>query len=350
MINRASLLLVLCWIGGISSYAEYGSLSGAVERSRLPLDTSGEHAYRAPSSTDRRGPCPGLNALANNGYINRNGISNAAQVSDASLKMGFATDAAAFLAALAVIASNGLVFSIGQGSLTTGPGLNKHNFLEGDTSYKSCDCNLCPWQNGCDNFKFNDEVWSTTYDAAQANGNLFGIPTFKIAAKKRYDQCRANNSKCLFGPIQFVFHYVTPCLFAQAFPNGTDGLPTEDIENTWIGIVKDANGVRSGVPGGGRIPDNWYPGAKPYSTLELNSCVLEIFSAYPVSLGANINGEFVPDEKQLPTNPTERDIACFLYQTVASTASTQLLSSVTQYLNPAFVTGPWNCTPYPASG
>ena len=346
MINRASLLLVLCCIGGTSSYAEYGSSSGAVKQSRLPLDTSGKHAYQAPSSTNRRGPCPALNALANNGYISRTGVSNAAEVFDASLKMGFATDAADVLAALAVIASNGLVFSIGQGSLTTGPGLNTHNFLEGDMSYKSCDCNLCPWQNGCDNFKFNDGVWSTTYDAAQANGNLFGIPTFKIAAKKRYDQCRANNSKCLFGPIQFIFHYATPCLMAQVFPNGTDGLPTEAIENTWIGIVKKANGVRSGVPGGGRIPDNWYPRVKPYTTQELGSCMHEIYSANPVQFGVSINGKFVPDKTQLPPNPTKRNIACFVYRTLASAASATLLPAVTKYLNRAFVTGPWKCTSY----
>lgn len=37
---------------------------------------SGEHAFKAPdfANGDQRGPCPGLNALANHGYIPHNGV------------------------------------------------------------------------------------------------------------------------------------------------------------------------------------------------------------------------------------------------------------------------------------
>lgn len=37
---------------------------------------TGDHAFIAPNFTagDQRGPCPGLNALANHGYIPRNGV------------------------------------------------------------------------------------------------------------------------------------------------------------------------------------------------------------------------------------------------------------------------------------
>lgn len=38
------------------------------------VDVTGEHAFKAPGSTDQRGPCPGLNALANHGYLPHNGI------------------------------------------------------------------------------------------------------------------------------------------------------------------------------------------------------------------------------------------------------------------------------------
>ena len=31
------------------------------------------HQYIAPGATDQRGVCPGLNTLANHGYISRNG-------------------------------------------------------------------------------------------------------------------------------------------------------------------------------------------------------------------------------------------------------------------------------------
>jgi hypothetical protein len=38
------------------------------------IDVSGSHAFVAPGSGDKRGPCPGLNALANHGYLPHNGM------------------------------------------------------------------------------------------------------------------------------------------------------------------------------------------------------------------------------------------------------------------------------------
>ena len=39
------------------------------------VDVSGQHAFVAPGPGDKRGPCPGLNALANHGYLPHNGMS-----------------------------------------------------------------------------------------------------------------------------------------------------------------------------------------------------------------------------------------------------------------------------------
>ena len=38
------------------------------------VSNTGEHAYQSPAPDDIRGPCPGLNAAANHGYLPRNGI------------------------------------------------------------------------------------------------------------------------------------------------------------------------------------------------------------------------------------------------------------------------------------
>lgn len=40
------------------------------------VSTTGEHAFVPPNlaAGDKRGPCPGLNALANHGYLPHNGI------------------------------------------------------------------------------------------------------------------------------------------------------------------------------------------------------------------------------------------------------------------------------------
>jgi hypothetical protein len=38
------------------------------------VDVSGSHAFNPPGAGDKRGPCPGLNALANHGYLPHNGM------------------------------------------------------------------------------------------------------------------------------------------------------------------------------------------------------------------------------------------------------------------------------------
>jgi Peroxidase, family 2 len=47
------------------------------------VSTSGQYAFVAPDlSTDQRGPCPGLNAMANHGYIPHNGVATIQQFVD----------------------------------------------------------------------------------------------------------------------------------------------------------------------------------------------------------------------------------------------------------------------------
>lgn len=61
--------------------------SGKTKRAGLPgapgfnaeqqyVSTSGDYAFVAPTSSDLRGPCPGLNAMANHGYIPHNGVAS----------------------------------------------------------------------------------------------------------------------------------------------------------------------------------------------------------------------------------------------------------------------------------
>lgn len=40
------------------------------------VSTTGEYAWVAPGAGDQRGPCPGLNALANHGYIPHSGVTD----------------------------------------------------------------------------------------------------------------------------------------------------------------------------------------------------------------------------------------------------------------------------------
>ena len=48
------------------------------------IDTSGAHAFVPPSDTDLRGPCPGLNALANHNYLPHDGWASITQFIEAT--------------------------------------------------------------------------------------------------------------------------------------------------------------------------------------------------------------------------------------------------------------------------
>ena len=51
------------------------------------IDVSNAHAFIAPGASDLRGPCPAMNALANHGYIARNGYTNFQEALNAIVKV-----------------------------------------------------------------------------------------------------------------------------------------------------------------------------------------------------------------------------------------------------------------------
>ena len=65
---------------------DVGGLLGSVAASVDPDNKRPEpgYPYMAPKATDSRGPCPGLNTLANHGYLPRDGYVNFGQVVDAT--------------------------------------------------------------------------------------------------------------------------------------------------------------------------------------------------------------------------------------------------------------------------
>lgn len=63
-------------IAQIQAHVASGTFIRPRDATRQPVDVWGEHAFVAPDfdAGDQRGPCPGLNALANHGYIDHTGI------------------------------------------------------------------------------------------------------------------------------------------------------------------------------------------------------------------------------------------------------------------------------------
>lgn len=69
-----------------------------------PISVTGEHVYQSPAAGDQRGPCPGLNALANHGYIPRDGVVSLLGATTAMNEVfGFSIELAALLAVMGVV-------------------------------------------------------------------------------------------------------------------------------------------------------------------------------------------------------------------------------------------------------
>lgn len=105
------------------------------------------HQFKAPTASDRRGPCPGLNAAANHGYIPRSGILNTLQtVTGLGQAFGMGADLAGGLAVVAILLEGDPIagtWSIGgpYPGLLSYPGNQQpqgisfsHNNYEGDSS------------------------------------------------------------------------------------------------------------------------------------------------------------------------------------------------------------------------
>lgn len=90
---------------------------------------TGDHAYKAPSKTDQRGPCPGLNALANHGYINRNGVTSLIEATAAITEVwGMGVDLGAILAVMGTVFV-GNPLSLDPGFSIGGPSSASNNLL-----------------------------------------------------------------------------------------------------------------------------------------------------------------------------------------------------------------------------
>ncbi|TFK18470.1 Cloroperoxidase [Coprinopsis marcescibilis] len=153
----------------VLAFPQYQSLAGLSERElkealptltpRLPtpprpevyqgakLVDNAAHPWRAPRAGDQRGPCPGLNTLANHGYLPRDGVASPAQTIAASMA-GFNMDlqGASIATYVGHLLDGNLVtdlVSIGGKTPKTGPdppgnglvsGIHTHGTFEGDAS------------------------------------------------------------------------------------------------------------------------------------------------------------------------------------------------------------------------
>ncbi|MCJ1456615.1 hypothetical protein MMC28_006977 [Mycoblastus sanguinarius] len=195
------------------------------------------YPYQDPQPSDQRGPCPGLNTMANHGYINRNGITTIAQsIAAAAQVFNMGADLSAFLAGGSVLFAGdipSMTYSIGGadartnslgivgGSLGTETGLSGHlRFKEGDASGTRCDFYLC---NG-DNHNLNPSVFLDLQNTAKTyGGGQYNVPALTQHFAHQYTKSRSNNPYFYFFPPQAALVIGATYFIAGFFSNGTIG-------------------------------------------------------------------------------------------------------------------------------
>ncbi|KAF1941110.1 Cloroperoxidase [Clathrospora elynae] len=222
------------------------------------------YKFQAPGPNDSRGPCPGLNLLANYGYLPRNGYVTYGQVLAATARgFNMGADLAVVLATFALLGSedfNSLSFYLGFDKGGIG-GLNPHSIVEADVCPNREDYYL-----GCgDNQHLYPRLFKQMVGFAAADPNKsFNMNIMSLGA--------------------FAF-------YPQFFPNGTygeGGVPNAKSILTIIGAQYNfKKNEFTYVPE--RWPDNWYRRATPYSAVQALAEGLEAQLGTP-----NLNIQTVP--------------------------------------------------------
>lgn len=235
------------------------------------IDVTGANAWVAPGPDDNRGPCPGLNAFANHGFLPHDGYATITQFVDATTKVvGMGPILAGFLAVLgATLDGSGTAWSIGgtpksvpiglTNLVGTGNGISgSHNKYESDVSPTRPDL----YEFG-DNYKVRIAQFQEMVDAASAAGtDNFNIPFLTDFRSQRFDDSVQNNPYFFNGPFTGVLVQPAAYTFIYRFmANHTAEAPYGvldlDLLKSWFSISGDS-GSFTWTEGYERIPENWY--------------------------------------------------------------------------------------------
>ncbi|EKG16824.1 Chloroperoxidase [Macrophomina phaseolina MS6] len=254
-----------------------------------PGDTA--HQFIAPTAHDIRGPCPGLNAAANHGFLARDGIVTFNELVDAQQNVyNVGYDLSVLLAVLGLTLTDGdpitQKLSIGCDATTrtsvapllTGsqPGLDGHNKFEADTSLTRNDYFLA----GGDNFNFNGTLFGMMVDTCQGNFNRENLALYR---KQRYDQSLRDNENFYFGPLSLLLFGAASFLY-ELMPSGTHNYaPDLDTISSFFGAEQAPDGSWRFTAE--RIPDNWTNRVLPYTNEDVTREILAMYLLNPVLFG-----------------------------------------------------------------
>ncbi|KAJ4465073.1 Chloroperoxidase [Lentinula aciculospora] len=259
------------------------------------VSTTGEHAFIPPGPDENRGPCPGLNAMANHG------IATIDQFIEGTYEVfGMGRDLALFLAVYGTLMVGdpfSLSFSIGGGNTIFGckNGLTcSHNNYESDVSPTRGDLFQYGNNYAVQMSQFNQlyELQSQVLDSSEVNYDIPLLTAFRVS---RFQQSIESNPYLFNGPFtgvlvqpaayQFIFRFMANK--SEEYPEGR--LSREVLKSFFAITGPDNNLVYT--PGWERIPANWYKRAigDEYGLIPVTLEATDIALAHPefLSVGGN---------------------------------------------------------------
>ncbi|KAH8201371.1 hypothetical protein TruAng_004454 [Truncatella angustata] len=277
------------------------------------IDVTGDHAFIPPNfaAGDQRGPCPGLNALANHGYIPRNGVSDLLTLTTACNKVyGMGLDLGGILSVVGTVFTGNPIslspgFSIGGpsqssqnilgglGLLGTPGGLiGSHNKYEGDASGTRGDLYLTGNNFHVQRNQFIDYYYSIPEDTPSARQ----YTALGQLHYQRFLHSKNNNPYFFYAPFAGIL--VTPASYS--FPTRMMANHSEQYPHGYLSRQNFADffGVQGNdrsnfvvKQGWERIPDNWYrrPIGDDFSLVAFLLDVVEHSLEYPALLAIGGN-------------------------------------------------------------
>lgn len=335
------------------------------DKTAQAIRTDGEYAFIPPNFDvgDQRGPCPGLNALANHGYLPHNGVADIATIIKAVNQVyGMSLDLGGFLAVYGTV-FDGNPLSTSPGYSIGGPTDNSQNILNGfgllgtpsglSGSHNKYESDVSPTRGDLytegNNFhvvkqRFID-YWNALPENVPADQQYTALAPFH---KQRWDQSKDNNPYFFYSPFAGILVSPAGYSFPKAMmANHSDQYPDGYLSRqnlaTFFGIEGTDPSDFVVKQGWERIPDNWYrrPIGDEYSIPKFLVDVVEHALYYPplLSFGGNTgtpNSFFGVDISNLTggifssaTLLEGNNLECFVLQIIQATAPDVLGSMFT---------------------
>ncbi|EQL03987.1 oxidase [Ophiocordyceps sinensis CO18] len=281
---------------------------------RHPIDVTGRHKFVPPDfeAGDQRGPCPGLNALANHNYIPHDGVVNSFQVIFAMNRVyGVALDLGAILSGLATIwagvpvsidprwSINGTspkssnIFHNLLGLAGEPRGITAgHNLLESDSSNTRGDV----YETGQvgDNFRLRLPRWVEWYNMSPDPVGDYNLRVMSKRGAKTFEDSKRDNPFFWRGPVSgLIISNGVLALPPALLSNHSRGLDprghlTKEVIKSFYGVYGDEPNFEY-KEGWERIPNNWYRRPFDYTLVQwlLDGQKVALMSPELFSLGGN---------------------------------------------------------------